>query len=297
LLTLLVAVLMVIGWLLPVEVGGANKNAGRSSAGLVYVYGDSLMAESQNQLQFQLGLDNITLRIQDHGGTALCDWIPSIQAHVNFLKPTMVVIEFSGNALTPCICGVNSEATWLAKYQADLNYLATWLHSERVPLVVVAAPPGIHKTGAPVVIPTTWTVGEIPQGYAPNDTALNDMYRATVSRDQAQGWDIGYIAADKAVAAPNGKWTYVLPCLSFETASMGRNAQGLIIVRAADYAHFCPFTIAEPDGVTSDSGVWDAGAWRYAAAISRWVNYSISATTSSGNLKTLMLPPSLSVQS
>jgi hypothetical protein len=137
-----------------------------------------------------------------------------------------------------------------------------------VPLLVVAGPPGIHKTGAPVVIPTTWSVGRIPQGYAPNNTDLNDMYRATVSRYEAQGWDMHYLAADKAVAGPDGQWTYVLPSLPFETPCMGRNASGLIVVRASDYAHFCPSTVATPDGVTHDSNVWDGGAWRYAAAIS-----------------------------
>jgi hypothetical protein len=272
---LLLPLLMVSGVLLGIDVLRADDKAAGTSAGPIYVYGDSLMTESQAPLQFQLGLDNIRSVIKDHGGTALCDWIPTIQADVNLTTPTMVVIEFSGNALTPCMRGVNSQATWLAKYQADLSYLATWLHTKRVPLTVVAGPPGIHKTGAPIVIPTTWSIGQIPQGYAPNDASLNNMYRATVSRDQAQGWDIGYIAADKAVAAPNGQWTYVLPCLSFETTSMGRNAQDLIIVRAADYDHFCPLTVARPDGVTLDSGVWDGGAWRYAAAISGWVSHSI----------------------
>jgi hypothetical protein len=274
-MALVLALLMVSGVLLGTDVLRTGTKAAGTSAGLIYVYGDSLMAESQAPLQFQLGLDNIRSVIQDYGGTALCDWIPTIQSDVNFTTPSMVVIEFSGNAFTPCMGRVNSQATWLAKYQADLNYLATWLHAKRVPLTVVAAPPGIHQTGAPVVIPTNWGVGQIPQGYAPNDASLNNMYKAMVNRDQAQGWNIGYIAADKAVAAPNGQWTYVLPCLSFETASMGRNVRDLIIVRAADYAHFCPLTVAGPDEVTSDPSVWDGGAWRYAAAVSSWVSHSI----------------------
>jgi hypothetical protein len=272
---LMVAVSLVMG-LLGVEVVHADKKAAGSRAGLVYVYGDSLMAESQASLQFQLGLDHITSIVNDHGGTALCDWIPTIQDEVNFIKPTMVVVEFSGNALTPCMAGVNSEASRLARYRTSVNYLATWLHAKEVPLMVVAAPPGIHKTGAPIVIPATWSVGQIPRGYAPNGTALNDMYWDTVSHYQAQGWEVGYIAADKAVAAPNGQWSYVLPCLSFETTAMGRNPQGLIIVRAADYGHFCPFSVARADGLTTDSSIWDGGAWRYAAAISRSVSYSIS---------------------
>jgi hypothetical protein len=213
-------------------------------------------------------LHHITAVIHDYGGTALCDWIPTIQAGVDSFRPMMVVVEFSGNALTPCMAGARSGSSWVAKYQADLVHLAAWLHTRGVPLLVVAGPPGIHKTGAPVVIPTAWSVGRIPQGYAPNNTDLNDMYRATVNRYEAQGWDMHYLAADKAVAGPDGQWTYVLPSLPFETPSMGRNASGLIVVRASDYAHFCPSTVATPDGVTHDSNVWDGGAWRYAAAIS-----------------------------
>jgi hypothetical protein len=271
-LALLVAMLMAITSLFAIDAAGASGKLAATSAGLVYVYGDSLMAESQTPLQFQLGLHDITAVIHDYGGTALCDWIPTIQAGVESVRPTMVVIEFSGNALTPCMAGARSGSSRVTKYQADLVHLAAWLHTRGMPLLVVAGPPGIHETGAPVVIPTTWSVGRIPQGYAPNATDLNDMYRATVSRYQAQGWDLSYIAADTAVAGPNGQWTYVLPSLPFETPSMGRNASGLIVVRAADYAHFCPATVATPDGVTHDSDVWDGGAWRYAAAISRGVN-------------------------
>jgi hypothetical protein len=272
---LLVAMLMAITSLFTVDAAHAERKAAATGAGLVYVYGDSLMAESQTPLQFQLGLDHISSVIHDHGGTALCDWIPTIQAGVDSIRPTMVVIEFSGNALTPCMTGARSRSSWLAKYQADLVHLAAWLHTRGVSLLVVAGPPGIHKTGARVVIPTTWSIGRIPQGYAPNDTELNDMYQATVSRYQAQGWDMSYLAADNAVAGPNGQWTYVLPALPFETPSMGRAASGLIVVRASDYAHFCPSTVATPDGVTHDSKVWDGGAWRYAAAISRGVSHWI----------------------
>jgi hypothetical protein len=274
-LALLVAMLMAIS-LFAFDSAGAARKAAAPSAGPVYVYGDSLMAETQTPLQFQLGLHHITAVIHDYGGTALCDWIPTIQAGVDSIRPTMVVIEFSGNALTPCMAGARSGSSRIAKYQADLVHLAAWLHTRGVPLMVVAGPPGIHKTGAPVVIPTTWSVGRTPQGYAPNDTDLNDMYRATVSRYQAQGWDLHYLAADKAVGGPDGQWTYVLPSLPFETPSMGRTASGLIVVRAADYAHFCPSTVASPNGVTHDSNVWDGGAWRYAAAISGGVSHWLS---------------------
>jgi hypothetical protein len=39
---------------------------------------------------------------------------------------------------------------------------------------------------------TSWTVGELPGGYAERDTALNDMYEATVFGFQQAGWADAY---------------------------------------------------------------------------------------------------------
>jgi hypothetical protein len=246
-----------------------------TSASVVDIYGDSLTGQMRSPLQFQLGLDRINSNVQDFPGTALCDWIPIIQKNVNSGKPSTVVIEFSGNMFTRCMAVAHSEATLVAKYRSDFSYIATWLHAKGVPLMVVGSPPGIHLTGQPIVIPTTWSVGQFPQGFAPRDTALNDMYEAVVSGYQHRGWDINYIPAGKAVAAPDGKWTYVLPCFSFETAAMGCNRRGLIIVRAPDYGHFCHRPLAALSG--AGCGVWDSGAWRYAGAISEFVNTNFAA--------------------
>jgi hypothetical protein len=274
---LLVAGVTVIAALSAFDFIGASKRVGAATAvGVVNFYGDSLMGQMRNELQFQLGLDGINSNIHYFGGTALCDWIPTIQNQVDSVKPTLVVIEFSGNALTPCMAGDNTEATLVAKYRSDLTYVADWLHVKKVPLMVVAGPPGIGPTGQPVVIPTTWAVGQIPQGYAPKEAALNEMYQTTVGEYQRQGWYIGFIAADQAVSSPDGNWTYVLPCLSFETASMGCDAKGLIVVRAPDYAHFCPIPIVAPGG-PPECGIWDAGAWRYASAISKSLNTALAA--------------------
>jgi hypothetical protein len=263
-LAVLIAVLTLIVSLTTATVVETSTAAAASSlgTGAVDAYGDSLLDQVQSELQFQLGLNQIDLTVHAFGGTALCDWIPIIESRVDAGDTALVVIEFSGDAFTPCMAGVSTEAELLAKYQSDLTYIATWLHDRGVPLLVVGQPPAIQPTGGPIVIPTTWSVGQIPQGYAPSAPAFNDMYESTVSGFQQQGWNIGYVAADSAVAAPNGNWTYVLPCLSFETAAMGCNAQGLIEVRSPNFAHFCPVQGVEP------CPVWSSGAWRYATAIS-----------------------------
>jgi hypothetical protein len=277
-LLVLVAVLIVTAVLLAVGVIGSSgtpKVAPIRNA-MVDAYGDSLLSEIQSQLGFQLGLDGIHLTVDSYGGIALCDKIPAIQDRVNSGQTTLVVIQFSGNAFTPCMAGVKSEASLLAKYQSDLTYIAAWLHERRVPLMVVANPPGLNPTSGPRVIPTTWSVGEIPEGFAPRDPAFNQMYQATVSGFRHRGWDVEYVAADKAVAARNGSWTYVLPCLRFETAAMGCNSQHLITVRAPDTAHFCPIPVTGPDGAPG-CAVWASGAWRYAEAVSTAARAQLAA--------------------
>ena len=41
------------------------------------------------------------------GGTAPCDWLEEMRHDAGTLHPTIVVIEFSGNALTPCMHDAN----------------------------------------------------------------------------------------------------------------------------------------------------------------------------------------------
>jgi hypothetical protein len=256
--------------------GPAGHAEAATGAGVVDVYGDSLMSEVAGELQFQLGLGDIPSAMHYFPGTALCDWVPTIRARVASSQSAMVVIEFSGNAFTPCMAGVSSQYALVAKYQSDLADLATWLHARGVPLMVVAKPPGLLPNGDPVVIPATWSVGQIPQGYFQTDSAINDMYAAAVAGFQKQGWDVGYIAADAAVAAPDGSWTYVLPCLSFETASMGCDPRGLIQVRDSHFGHFCPAPVPVSGGGTI-CRVWDGGGWRYALAISSGVSSNLAA--------------------
>jgi hypothetical protein len=245
--------------------------ANTASNPVVDVYGDSLMAQSHGALQFQLGLDRVPTVVRYFGGTALCDWVPAIESNEQRSKPLMVVIEFSGNDLTPCMAGARTTPDIVAKYRASLIELATWSHSEGVPLAVVGAPPGIQKDGQPIETPSTWAEGRIPPGYAEGPPNLNAMYQDLVQRFQARHWQIAYIDATVGVAAPDGRWTYVLPCLSFETKAMGCNQHRLMVVRARDYVHFCPVNLASQARATS-CPVWDGGAWRYAAAISSYVD-------------------------
>jgi hypothetical protein len=255
---LLVAVTLATTTVIPFAV---DAGAG-STPTAVYVYGDGLTFQARDALLFQMGLEGVHATVEDYPGSALCDWVPAIEQQVEVARPALVAVQFSGDADTPCMTGVNTVAGIVARYQVWLDYLAGWLHSKGVPLAVVGTPPGIEPNGQPIVIPATWTVGELPGGYQSSATTLDNMYQAQVAQYGAMGWHASYIDAGSAVASPG--WTYVLPCMSFETASMGC-ADGLIEVRAPDFRHFCP------DPIQGGCGVWDSGGWRYAAAITAFI--------------------------
>ena len=241
-------------------------------AGPVLVVGDSLISQSQAYLDFQFGLLGVDAITQDYSGTALCDWIPTILTDVAIYHPAAVVLEFSGNALTPCMAGLTTPAQIVAKYQRDMNYVISQLVPMGIQVIVASGPPtiGPNGTGTPLGLPSTSQVGVIPGGYVQEPDLMTPMYQQVVSSWQATGAPVGFVDAGAAVATSSRGWTYVLPCLSFETTAMGCGDNGLIIVRAADLHHFCPGTFGAPSGVAPSCSEWSSGEWRYASAITSY---------------------------
>ncbi len=78
----------------------------------VILYGDSLAFESQTHFRDALLRAGVAdVHTKTFGGTALCDWIDDMHTDALSLKPTVVIIEFSGNAFTPCMHDENGFAT------------------------------------------------------------------------------------------------------------------------------------------------------------------------------------------
>ena len=99
--------LMLGGTLAPVT---SERPAGAASEPTIMIYGDSLMAQAENDLNFQFALNNIHSVTHDYGGTALCDWSSAIISDAEVVHPKYVVIEFSGNARTECMSGYGTPA-------------------------------------------------------------------------------------------------------------------------------------------------------------------------------------------
>ncbi|HEY6530861.1 MAG TPA: hypothetical protein VIY72_01060, partial [Acidimicrobiales bacterium] len=74
---------------------------GRSPA--VTLYGDSLVVEAERYIveaASALGWEPV---VRAYGGTAPCDWSDELPFDLATTEPAIVVVAFSGNALTPCM--------------------------------------------------------------------------------------------------------------------------------------------------------------------------------------------------
>jgi hypothetical protein len=217
--------------------------------GVVSVYGDSLVWEARHALGPML--DEIgPNRIHSWGGTALCDFSRKIVDEARTEPTRLVVIGFTGNALTPCMKTMGSSPSRdlvTAMYTADLDAVVGELHALGVPVLLIGAPPSADASGA-----THWT-------------PINAAWADAAAKWRALGADVAY--ADTGLAlADSGRWAATLPCLPGEGPDQGC-IDGRIPVRAPDSVHFCPRLAAAREGVIPDCAVWNGGAWRYAQAI------------------------------
>ena len=205
----------------------------------IVLYGDSLATQASPYFDALALPGGVRVLNRVYGGTAICDWLSYMPADAATFKPQAVVIEFSGNALTPCMAGFTpGTAAYYAKYQHDAEeaisiFRAIGAH------VYLMAPPLPQSTSTQQV----WIT-------------LDQMY-ATLARGQP---DVSYVDAGQAVLA-DGQFTRTLPCLPIEPCT---GPDGTNVVRAPDGIHFCP------DGVMRTNYACEqyaSGAYRFARAM------------------------------
>ena len=163
------------------------------SRGPVLVYGDSLIEQASPYLRS-------TDQVQAFGGTALCDWVDSMAKASAIEQPSVMVVEFVGNDLTPCMQGYHTPEQVRAKYEADMARLK-------------------QRVDAPII----WVGGP----------AFRDRAPATLGLYSSEP---GFVDAGEAVLA-DGAYTDTLPCLADEGSIQGC-VNGRIRVRASDGTHF-----------------------------------------------------------
>jgi hypothetical protein len=163
------------------------------SRGPVLVYGDSLIEQASPYLQS-------SDQVRAFGGTALCDWVDKMARAATVEQPSVMVVEFVGNDLTPCMKGYQTPDQVRAKYEADMARLKRRVDA---PILWVGAP------------------------------AFRDRAPATLGLYSSEP---KFVDAGEAVLA-DGAYTDTLPCLADEGSIQGC-INGRIRVRASDGTHF-----------------------------------------------------------
>ncbi len=214
----------------------------------VELWGDSLAWESAVPFVARLhGRSGALLDVTTHtfGGTATCDWLADIHARASDERIAVAMLEFSGNALTPCMTGDDG-----APLQG-----AAYLDAYRRPTLDAIA--ALQRAGARVYL-----VGApVARRASAEGAALRRLYeQIAAERPGVEFVDAGQSVLDR------GRWTNTLPCLPHETAVQGC-VDGRIVVRAPDGGHFCPGVGPAVRGVVGPCPRWSSGAVRFGRAM------------------------------
>jgi hypothetical protein len=283
---------------LVVLAAGLGLTACAPAKPVVMVYGDSLVWQSKTAIAFLMGPTYDT-RVISTGGSALCDYQDAIANDARDLRPAMVVLAFSGNAITPCMQppdGRSNDDVWIAeKYRADVTRTIDAVAGLGVPTLIVGSPPklvvddagagtpatpavdALALSTASITLPAVWAEGQRPDGYRTAESAVNDPYREVVAAARARGVDTGFVDGGAMLRSTDGGWTKVLPCLPIETASADC-VDGLIHVRAPDLGHFCPVVSEDTVGDMPNCPVWSSGGVRYALTIAGNAIFRLAGT-------------------
>ncbi len=218
----------------------------------ILVYGDSLIAEAQFRIESSIHFADPTAEVtlRSFGGTALCDWLPQMRSDA-VLRPDVVVIEFAGNAMTPCMLarGTDERDVRMSYLLDAMTAAAYWIAGgQDTEVVIVGTPP---RAVAP---------------FLPERNPLDAVYQFVAA---ANGPRVSFRGAPEAALAATTRddsgamrFPRELPCTPGERA-MPACRDGEIVVRANDGLHFCPV----PGTEVGRCGVYAAGVVRFGDAV------------------------------
>src|ERR1019366_5952581 len=181
-------------------------------------WGDSLTFQAQGYLAHDFTKATM-VGLHDYPGTALCDWLSSIEQLTSATAPQVAVLEFIGND-RPCDGSPATSTSLAASYKADLKKAIAALEAAGVQRIVLDEGPRAHCTF---------------YAYCAAQPQLHAVFESLV------GSKVSYAGtADRSAATPDGRFTMTLPCLSSESRAGKCSAGASVQVRAHDGVHFCP---------------------------------------------------------
>ena len=227
---------------------GLPKGApGRDRPARVVLYGDSLAYQAAPFFRALITAHGkADLQIKATPGTAICDLLADMSRTVRRFRPDDVVVEFSGNSLTPCMRdratgqGIVGDAL-VARYRSDAEKAIGAL-TRYDALMYLIGPPADRSSSL------SQTAADIKAVYQ----ALPSSF------DHVRFVDAGQSVLD------HGHYTDALPCLPNEPCT-GPVIHGVRAnrVRAPDGVHFCPVAVSG----RAPCPVWSSGAFRFGAAM------------------------------
>jgi hypothetical protein len=221
---------------------------GRDRPARVVLYGDSLAEDASAFFRNALTAHGrAQVQTRTLPGTAICDWFKDMSKTTDNFRPDAVVVEFSGNNLTPCLrdSTTGAEPTGAAlveRYRADADK-ATQI---------------VSRHGATVY----WVGG--PADRSPALSAQATSIRALYQSLPARFVTARFVDAGTAVLEGGVSYTDYLPCLPNEPCT-GPTIGGKRMnqVRAPDGVHFCPVVVTARRACP----VWSSGAFRFGTAM------------------------------
>jgi hypothetical protein len=211
----------------------------------IVLYGDSLATQAEPYFRLAVSVHHkAALEYKSFPGTAICDWLHDMSTTAKSFHPRAVVMEFSGDSLTPCMRDHRTGpplagAALVAKYRTDADRAMS-----------IFTRPTVYWVGAP---PTA----------DPAESAIGAQVRAIYQALSGKFPNAKYVDAGAAVT-DHGNYTQYLPCLSFEPC-LGPRQNGVQVnqVRSPDGIHFCPVQVKG----NGNCPVYASGAFRFAAAM------------------------------
>jgi hypothetical protein len=197
----------------------------------VVIYGDSLSMETSKFFAWFTWQRRYVAVGEVWGGTAPCDWFSHMRRDRVKYRPAVVVMQFSGANITPCMEGRDA----FEAYRQDARTATRIFVNAGIPVVWVSTP--------------------LPRG---DDHAALQAQFNQIEREAATSLGETYVDAGASVL-DHGTFSRTLPCLSFETRAEGC-IDGRIVVRAPDGGHLCPTQKNFP------CPVYSSGALRYGNA-------------------------------